>query len=800
MNKGFPLKQLTLCPAIALAILASPCIDIQAQIGPGQGAVGRRMVREVEVVYKGAVTIDPARVRAQMSTREGEPYTDEAVERDIRTLYATGSVDNVDIQAVDVAGGVRVVVTIFGRGGIGDIGFLGNAAFDNARLRKEIEVKVGDPVDDAKLTTAQSKIRELYEKKGFGDVLVTYETRPSAKEGFSDVLFKIDEGERGLIGDIRFEGNTVISSRKLKSKLKSKEKTFWRLFGKAGKLDNQALVEDVRAIENAYLDEGYVYVRVGYRREIVDEKHVALVFEIQEGGKYDVSGVALEGVTVFSPGELTPAILTEAGRAYSGSDVRGDEKMIQDYYGSRGYADARVETQLTDAGPGQLKVTYRVYEGSKSFIRKVNISGNVKTKDEVIRRELPFAPGEELNTVKLESAKKRLENLNYFEGPGDPNPLQVRPVPTEVAGFKDVEVNVAEKPTGSVNFGAGFSSIDSLVGFVDVTQTNFDITDWGDFRGAGQRFNMNIRYGIRRQDFNLSLTEPWFLGRKLALTTELFYRNMNYLSNRFDQTNFGGAISLRKPLGEFAYAELSYTLQKIEIDDISTNPRLASPVLQNEAGTYTQSKLELNLVHDTRDSVFIIRRGHKLEAGAMASGLGGDVEAWGASLAAQQYISLPGDTILSFEGAARYVAGSGGDIGPAGFARPDVPIFERLFLGGANNLRGYDYREAGPKDNIGEPLGGTSSLFGSVEYSFPVIEKVRGAVFYDVGMVSGDMNPPPALGGPIEGDGEIYSNIGVGLRMFLPIGPIRLDVGLPLHKDRFTGDSPRFQFNMGYKF
>jgi outer membrane protein insertion porin family len=782
------------CPLIALALLGGHVSQSLAQVAlDAPAAAGRRIVREVQVVFKGAATISEARVRAQMSTRPGEPYTDESVERDIRNLYATGAVEDVDIRAVNVAGGVRVVVTISGRGGIGEITFLGNAAFDNEKLRKEIEVKVGDPVDDAKLTEAQQKIRELYEKRGFNDVMVSYDVTPSTKPGFSAVVFKIEEGGRGLIGDIRFEGNTAISDRKLRSKLKSKEKTFWRLWGKAGKLNNEAVIEDVRAIEQAYQDEGYVYVKVGYRREILSDSRVALVFEIQEGGKYEVAGVDIVGATVFSKDELMPAIRTEPGFPYSGSDVRGDEKMILDYYGSRGYADARVDTQLSDAGPGRLRVAYNIFEGGKSFIRKVNISGNQKTEDRVIRRELTFAPGDELNTVKLEAARTTLQNMNYFEGPGDPNPLMIRAVDTEVEGFKDVEVNVTEKPTGSINFGAGFSSIDSLVGFIDVTQTNFDITDWSDFRGAGQRFNMNIRYGLRRQDFNLSLTEPWFMDQKLALTTELFYRNMNYLSNRFDQNNVGAAISLRKPIGQHAYAEFGYTLQRV---DISVDRSLAtSQLLLNEDGDYVQSKVDLGFVHDTRDSVFITRKGHKFEAGLMASGLGGDVEAWGANIGGQQYFNLPGDTILSFEGAARWVDGS------------NVPIFERLFLGGANNLRGYDFRDVGPKDITGEPIGGNFSIYGSVEFSFPIMEKVRGAVFWDVGMIQTDLTAPAGLtptgrlaGGPIIGDGDIYSNVGVGLRMFLPVGPIRLDLGLPMVKDQFTGDSPRFQFNMGYKF
>ncbi len=801
MNGVSHLTRKILKSFIVLALLGAQVSLVNAQVSlDSPASAGKRIVRDVQVVFKGAATLDANRVKAQMATRVGEPYTDESVERDIRTLYATGSVENVDIQAVNVDGGVRVIVTLSGRGGIGEINFLGNGAFDNDKLRKEIEVKVGDPVDDAKLTAAQQKIRELYEKKGFSDVLVTYDVVPSAKEGFTSVLFKIEEGSRGLIGDIRFEGNNAISSRTLKSKIKSKEKTFYRLWGKAGKLDNQSVIDDVKTIEQAFQDEGYVYVKVGYRREPIDEKSTSLIFEINEGGKYDVASVDLQGITVFTKDELTPAIRTESGFAYSGSDVRGDEKMILDYYGSRGYADARVDTQLTDAGPGKLNVIYAVTEGTKSFIRKVNISGNVKTKDEVIRRELPFSPGDPLNTVQLETAQTTLENMNYFEGKGDANPLTIRPVSTEVDGFKDVEVNVAEKPTGSVNFGAGFSSVDSLVGFVDVTQTNFDISDWGDFRGAGQRFNMNLRYGIQTSSFNTSWTEPWFLGQKLALTVSLFYQNLFYLSNRYDQINAGASIGLRKPIGQHAYLEGTYTLQQTTIDVDQGPSDNTTQIIRDEDGDYLVSKLELNFVHDTRDSVFITRKGHKFEAGLLGAGLGGDVEVFGGHVGGQQYFNLPGDTILSIEGMARWVDGWGDS---------NVPIFERQFLGGAYNLRGFDYRDAGPKDSVGEPIGGNMSLFGSVEYSFPIIEKVRGAVFWDVGMVQSDLTAAAGStggirnGGPIIGDGEIYSNVGIGVRMFLPVGPIRLDLGLPIMKpsdDEFAGDSPRFQFNMGYRF
>ncbi len=763
------------CCLIALAAVQPAASFAQA---PAEAAASVQIVRRIQIQFTGAQSLDEARVRAQMSLREGEAYSDEKVERDIRSLFATGAIEDVNIRAVDVSGGVNVIVSITGRGAVGGISFLGSSLFDDARLRKEIEVKPGDPVDEAKLAAAQQKIRELYSKRGYSDVLVTYSTQPDSREGFTAVIFNIAEGARGIINDIRFEGNTAIKDSKLSKVLKSKKKSFWRLWGKKGKLDNEALQEDIKAVEYAFQDEGYVYAKVvEVRREPVKDDRIDLVFVIIEGDKYDVTEVALDGVTIFSQDELAPGIVTEAGFPYSGKLVRQDEKMIQDYYGSRGYADARVETSLLSGGPNQVKVVYRVTEGEKSYIRKVNIAGNTVTQDRVIRREFPFAPGEELNTVKMEAGKNRLNNMNYFSS------VDMRAVDTGAAGFKDINVDVVEQSTGTINFGAGFSSIDSLVGFLDLTQTNFDITDWPSFRGAGQRFNMNARFGLERRDFSMSLTEPWFLGQKLSFTTALFYRNLFFLSDQFDQTEAGGSLGLRKPLGQHAYFDITYTLQNITIDDIDPN---ASDIIKAEEGDYLQSKVDMTFVHDTRDSFFIPRKGHKLEFGLMGSGsfLGGDADAYGLNFNGAQYINLPGDTILSFEGSVRTVDGWGDGNG--------VPIFERLFLGGANNLRGFDFREVGPKDENGEPIGGGTSAYLTTEFTFPIFEKVRGAVFYDVGFVNLDAYDFSTT--------DFNSNVGIGLRLFLPIGPIRVDFGIPTKSDEFNDSSGRFQFNVGYKF
>ena len=762
------------CMLLATFSPASVSHVIAQDIGIRQNPTNAPIVRDVQVVFKGAATMDAARVKSQMATRVGQPFLDETVERDIRTLYGTGAVENLDIEAQNMSGGVRVVVTITGRGAIGDIHFMGNTVFDADKLRKEIKVKVGDPVDEIKLAAAQSDIREMYEKKGYADVSVSYESTPSSREGFTSVIFKVDEGARGLIHDIRFEGLTCVKARTVKAKLKSKEKTFWRIWGKAGKLNNQELQEDVRTVEQAMQDRGHVYAKVvEVRREPVSSNAVDIVFVCVEGDKFDVDSVQVQGNTVFTSEELMPGISVEPNYPYAGSEVKADEKMIQEYYGSRGYADARVDTTILNAGPGRVKIIYGVTEGTKFYVNRINIAGNNVTEDKVIRREIIVAPGEELNTVKLNTSRTRLEQLNYFSS------VDVRTNATSMPDRKDIDINVVEQSTGTVNFGAGFSSIDSLSAFVGVTQTNFDIRDWSYFRGAGQRFNANARVGLLRRDFNVTWTEPWFRDQPLALTVDLFYRNMFFISDRFDQTNIGASVGLRKRIGEYAYWEGTYTLQQVSIDNLDS---LASPQIRAEAGSFIQSKIDGRWVHDTRDSIFITRAGHKVEVGGLISGLGGDAQIYGINAAGQKYFNLPGDTILSFEGAFASVENWGS---------ANVPIYERLFLGGANNLRGFNFRQAGPKDAVGEPLGGKTSIYGTAEVSFPIIEKFRLAAFYDVGSVSASA---------FDVGGDVFSDYGIGVRLFLPMGPIRIDYAIPQQGDQFTGNSGRFQFNMGYKF
>jgi outer membrane protein insertion porin family len=400
----------------------------------------------------------------------------------------------------------------------------------------------------------------------------------------------------------------------------------------------------------------------------------------------------------------------------------------------------------------------------------------------VIRREIPLKPGDNFNTVDVETTRQRLQGLNYFSN------VVAEGAPSDQEGYRDISVIVDEKSTGQLSFGLGFSSIDSIVGYITVEETNFDITNpWG-FRGGGQRFGLNLRMGSETQDFSLSLTEPWFLGRRLSFGGEVFYSGAQNLSDEYEQRNVGGALFLRKPLGRFAYLRAEMRWEKIKVDIESDVPDTS--VFQEFGGKFTRPALSLNYVWDSRDALQTPRKGHKIDVGAtgVISALGGDTDSFIFSLAGAKYWNLWFDSILELQGNLSMVETSGGE----------TPIYDRQFLGGARNLRGFEYRDVGPRDfdspeGTGEVYGGDSAGYATVEWSFPLVSSVRGAVFYDAGFVNLDSWDFSVS--------DYYSDAGIGLRMNLPFGPIALDYAFPLEvPDERADNGGQFNFYIDYEF
>lgn len=776
------------------------------------------IVRSIEIQYAGPQSVSRERILGNMRTTVGQPFTQQAVEDDIRGLYATGDITNVRIFSEPEGDGVKVIVVVQTRSTIRQIEIVGSQRIRARTLKKGLTSKVGGVLNEEVVESDRQKIVTRYQDRGFSEINVQAQVDVNEQAGTATVTFTVTEGTKAVLKRVIFEGNQKVKTSELRKAMKgTRGKTLYSFLDKSGRLEDVKLREDLEAVRELYQNKGYIDIEIVQTRTEKDPGGgVTLYVTVREGTPYRVSKLSFDGNRVFTEADIRRFLKMKEGELYTPKGLKTDVKTIADYYGSRGYVDMRAAPDGQPVGPGQVEVTYRIEENTPSTVEKINISGNIITKDKVIRRELAVAPGDVFNSVLVEASKKRLENLGYF------SKVDTAPNDTLVPGRKDLDVLVEEKKTGSLSFGAGFSSIDSLIGQAELTQSNFDLFNWPTFTGGGQKFRASVQYGLTRKDFEISLTEPYFLDYRLSLGGSAYYRTTNYTSNDFDQRNIGAAINTRRGIGRYTSASLEYRVEEITINNATSS----SSILQQETGTRSRSALRGGLTYDTRDSVFLTRRGTKVDFSPFIAGgpLGGSTSIYGLDLTASHYRSFPGDTILLFNGEIATVdTFAGGD---------RVPVYDRLYLGGANSLRGYSFRKVGVKDFNGNPVGGRTLARGTIEFTFPIIERIRAATFYDIGFVnkeSFNFNPdnpenarrsyridpnrldddpktpnPNPTGNDLRNvlfGGGLMMDIGIGVRLDLPIGPVRIDYGYPLTNDGFNRASTgKFSFNVGYQF
>ena len=770
------MKNLTASCRFATGLLfLFSAFSLLPSVASAQGVEGET-ITSIEVRYVGPETVAKERVLANMRTKIGTPYSEATVEDDIRTLYQTGKIQNVRIFGEPQGNGVHVQVILATRALVTEIEIDGAQSFKAKKLRDLIKFRVPAPSDAEKLEEGRQKIIEFYQRKGFTGVDVQMELKTDESRGTARAIYTINEGEKGAVVAIVFEGNTKFSARTLRRQMKTKAKTPISFFDKSGRLDQAQLQQDLDSIREFYQNHGYIDIAIPEVRQERISRGVQIVIHLNEGSLYRVGKLTFQGQEVAKEATLRTVVKMRPGSIYTPKGLKDDVKALTDGYGAGGFVDVDILPQGTPAGPGLVDLTYIITEGSRSFVERINITGNTRTKDKVIRREIAILPGDIFNTVRVETSKTRLENLGYFEK------VDTYPEETSIPGRKDLLVQVEEKRTGSLNFGAGFSTIESLLGFVELTQSNFDLFNYPTFTGAGEKFRARIQYGTQSQVFLLGITQPWFLDRRLSLGGEAFYNNALYLSSVYRQRSYGFNLTLRRPLTPFSSISLDYLLREVDIYDV-TLP--ASPEILSQEGNTLQSTISPSILYDNRDSVFLTRHGHRISFTPAISGgfLGGDVQTYGFNIEGSQYFLLPYDIILSLIGQVAVVDtwGSG----------TDVPIYNRLYLGGANDLRGFNFRDVGPKDSNGEPIGGDTLARFTIEATMPIIPRVRGAVFYDTGFV----NPGPYQFGTT----HLASDVGVGLRLDLPVGPLRIDYGIPLLLDG-NSSSGKVQFSVGYQF
>jgi outer membrane protein insertion porin family len=762
------------------------------------------IVREIEIRFIGPETVNRAVIMANIQTAVGKPRSREMIEADVRSLIDTGYFFDVRVLEEPVVDGVRIVFQVQGKATIKEVIFEGEKHFKEARMRRESSQKVGDSMDERRAHDDANKMEDLYQKAGYPDAKVTYHVDVDKDTGKAILKFTIHEGERVLIKLIKFTGNKSYPDDRLCKLLKTRRHWWGSWLAGTGVLKQDEFHDDLDKVRDFYRSNGYIDMDVsGTRIQRVGPQWMIIYIDVFEGQQYKVGTVAIEGNKLFPTTELEKRLKMTSGKTFTPSGMEADQKVLTDYYGGRGYLDTTVRPiRAPNVETGHMDMTYSIHEGELTYIERIDIRGNTRTKDKVIRRELAVYPGEIYDTVRVDRSVERLKNLGYF------SKVEANPEPTDVPNRKDLALDMEEQRTGSVNFGAGFSSVDSLIGFVELTQGNFDLFNWPGFTGGGEKLRLRLQVGLKRQDEVLSFVEPWFLDKKLSLGFDLFHHAANYLSADYNEQNTGGSLRLEKSLSEFFRGQVEYSIQDIAL----SVSRTASPEIQSQNGTHLRSSVATTLTYDTRDSVFLTTHGQRTELSAEVAGgpLGGDVSVYKLNAKSSIYFPFFDKQVLQLLGAAGIVDafGSTSHEGTnvietvvkqngqyiATVERPidPVPIFDRYFLGGANTLRGFAFRQVSPKDINGEPIGGNTYVNATAEYSVPIIERVRGAMFFDIGNVYQDAYDFTFS--------NLESDAGIGVRLNLPIGPLRLDYGYPIMTDSTSGHTGKIQFSVGYQF
>jgi outer membrane protein insertion porin family len=790
-------------------------------------------IDRVDVKFVGPATVSEQYVRSNIRLKAGDNYFPASTVDDTHALYTTGQFYNIRTTLdAGTNGGVILTYVVQARPRLTDIKIEGNQKLKESKIRKKITAKVGQPIDEQKLFTDCQEIKKLYEKYGRSGSQARYSLNIDENAGRGSVTFVVTEAPKIKIDDVQFIGAGAFTQKELRKQLETRRHWMFSWLTGRGVFKEDEFENDRDTLTAFYHNRGYLDFEIkNVRLEHPTTNWMVIRFYLYEGRQYKVGTVTVTGNKLFTTEEIRRGLKVvhdfqhskaklgphglpmDTGDIFTPEGLMKDTQAIEDFYGSKGYIDVQSGPTLRalyvpNVETGTMDLEIQIKEGQKTFVEKISIRGNEKTKDKVIRRELAIAPGEVFDMVRVKISEQRLEGLQYFEK------VDARPEATDppIAGRKDLIVNVKEQNTGNFMLGAGFSSVDALVGYVEVTQGNADLFHPPNFTGGGQKLRLFLQLGTERQDYELSFVEPWFLDRKLALGVSLYRHQLNFESPHdiYDETRTGMSVSLRRALwSDFLEGTIRYTVEDVGIDlnggyhDGKTVPGDPFPVqvprnvpqaILDQTGDHWYQRFGAVLAYDTRNSTRLPNHGQRTEF---------DPEL---SVGDSTYYKLELRTSWYFPGLFKgHVLEAVGRAGVAeSISGGDVPFYDRYYLGGLYSMRGYKFRNIAPREPFDptapdveeDPIGGDTFWFGSVEYSLPIFEKdngpgVRFAVFYDVGAV---YEKAYSFSG-----NNFDDDWGFGLHINIPkLGPIRLEYGIPIHHDDYNGGSGRFQFGVGW--
>jgi outer membrane protein insertion porin family len=645
-----------------------------------------------------------------------------------------------------------------------EVSFEGNAEVKTEDLREQATIRVGVLYNPVEVQKAEEAIRQKYEDEGFFGAQIVPRTERTP-EGDLRVVFRIEEGPKLHIDRIVIEGNQALTASQIKAAMETKERVYW-IFP-FSTVQRRVFEDDAERILQLYGDHGYIQARVESTEIVPDlaRKKVTLRVRVVEGPQFRTGTITITGNEMLSTEEVRKHLKLVEGGIYNRGAVRAAVRSLGDRYSELGRARAQIDPRaVNDLVNLRADVTLSIVEGGPVYVERINITGNTKSSEKILRRELRVAEGELFTFQKLVRSRQRLFNLQYFD--------EVT-VDTEQGSSPDkivVNINVKERATGVFSIGAGYSSLDSLFATLDITQRNLF--------GRGQELFLRFRIGAESRLGLVGFTEPYLFDIPLKAGFDVYDRQREY--DDFTEERLGGDVRASYPLTEFVSLSGVYRLEDVDITDVAET---ASEDLKQEEGTKLNSVIEFTLARDSRDNFFEPTQGSRNSLEFAFAGLGGDTQYYKFIAESAWFIPLP---VFNLVWAVRGLFGMA-----EGWGGQEVPIFERFFLGGATTLRGQRTRSVAPKDAQGEVIGGDKELLFSTELLIPIVPRFRLALFFDAGNAYGfgtEFDPT-----------NLRYGAGVGIRFFSPLGPLRLDLGYNL--DREPGEKEfQVHFTVGAPF
>ena len=752
--------------ALTLTALGGAFVPSALAQAPARPAAPTEIIVK-ELAVQGNRRVQEAVILGRVSAKVGGPFVPARLADDIRAIFSLGFFDDVQAKVEDFEGGVKLTFVVTERPFVRDLNFSGNKKLDASALQEKIDIKLGTVYNPVEVTRAAEKLKEAYEEQGYFEVGVTPDVA-KLPDGDVSLTFKIEEGRKMTIDKIIIEGAQGLKPEKIKEIMLTQEREFFIL---RGTVQRQKLDQDIERIVTYYNDNGYIQARVESVDPQVDRAtaRVTIRIVVAEGPQFRVGGIDLTGNKTLPVEELRRRIVLKPGDIYSRTKLQDSTKAITDVYGTIGRAAADVNPQVAlDVPNRKVNITLEITEGPEVFVERINITGNTRSQEKILRREIPMAEGDLFTTQKLQRAKQKLTNLNYFEK------VDVKTTPGTTKDKIIVNIEVTEKPTGLFSVGGGYSSQDGALGTVDLSQNNF--------LGRGLQVSIRLRGGASVQQGNIGITDPWFLDRPLAAGFDLFSNRR--VNQDYTQSSIGGDFRFGAPLGDYARWSAAYRLSQENITGVASN---ASTELLEAEGKSILSMLGGSITRDTRDSATDATRGNFAILGADFAGIGtGDNRFVRITVAYTQHHPLWFNHLFSWRLSSGY---------EVGWSNSPTPLFERYFLGGPNTIRSFKARDISPVDNSGTKIGGNFQVLGNMEYTVPLPFNLRAALFFDVGNVYG---PDQSVSQPVDLTNLKYA-VGPGIRWNSPFGPIRIDYGFnpsPTGKEKIGN----VQFSMGGAF